>query len=157
MISVLCNVYVQDTSKQNVKLRKTGNHTLFWELTALISVHIKENEHCEGTSISMGQYHTELYNKQYHITTWPCPERATKQSLSRQKKNPSRSYYSFTRESDQIKKNIPLLAVKAYRGFSGVLSVLGSLSLECGDSDDGAGSKRFELACNRKNKSENEV
>lgn len=48
------------------------------------------------------------------------------------------------------KRILPLSAVKEYRGFSGILRAPGSLSLECGDRDDGAGSKRFEFACNRK-------
>lgn len=77
-------------------------------------------------------------------------ERAAQQNLQRQKtKNSHRSYHPFPTKSE-IKINLPLSAVKEYRGFSGMLRVPGSLNLECGDRDDGAGSKRFEFACNRK-------
>lgn len=61
------------------------------------------------------------------------------------------------RECRNKETNLPLLGVNKYGGFRGVLRVPCSLSLECGDSDDGAGSKRFELACNRKDKSERSV
>lgn len=109
------------------------------------------------TCISIGLYHSGL-KKQYHILqNWVSPWKScTAQFLKAENKKILLEVIIPSEQRVKEYRNLPLSAVKEYRGFSGRFRAPDSLSLECGDRDDGAGSKRFELACKSEDKSESE-